>query len=26
VFDGVAWGSERVMAQTRERLRQIGWL
>lgn len=24
VFDGIAWGSERVMAQTRERLREIG--
>lgn len=26
VFDNVAWGSEQVMAQTRARLREIGWL
>jgi rSAM/selenodomain-associated transferase 1 len=25
LFDGVDWGSARVMAQTRERLRALGW-
>jgi uncharacterized protein len=25
LFDGVAWGSERVLAQTRRRLRRLGW-
>lgn len=25
VFDGVAWGSEQVIGQTRARLREIGW-
>lgn len=25
LFNGIEWGSERVMAQTRERLRRLGW-
>lgn len=25
LFDGIAWGSENVMAETRTRLRQLGW-
>ena len=25
LFDGVAWGSERVLAQTRRRLRRLAW-
>lgn len=25
LFDGIAWGSDRVMAETRARLRQLGW-
>ena len=25
LFDGVAWGSAKVMAQTRSRLRRVGW-
>ena len=25
LFDGVAWGSARVLAQTRRRLRRLGW-